>query len=120
MGEWMAEAIADTVLICMVMWTISGQARKISRYEQHLGWAFYRKVRERALLVQSRFHLRKFAQAVSMIEMHDTPDRVVVTISIDTFARDNLYSLVEQLEEYTPESFMAEFKPRPPEEAGEG
>jgi hypothetical protein len=108
MEDALDTGILSALTLCMMWWALSSRNHQIARLEQHLAAAFMRKARERTLLVQSRFHLRKFAQAVSMIEMAGT-DKVAVTITIDTFVRDNLYQLVEDLDEYTPEQWFDDF-----------
>ena len=106
-------AFINSLTLALVWWALSSRENKIESLKQILQFAYHRQVRERMILLQAKVHLRTYAKAVSMVEMAGA-DHVVVTITMNTFARDSLYALVEQLDDYSPDDLLAQPKASEP------
>lgn len=101
--------VLNAATLGVFWWSLASRNNKIALLEQRLQFAFARQIKERAILAMAKVHLKTYAKAVSMVEMAGS-DRIVVTITMNTFARDNLYYALDQLDEYSPDRLWEEPK----------
>lgn len=104
-------AFVNSLTLALVWWALSSRENKIANLTQLMKFSYQRQVRERMILLQAKVHLRTYAKAVSMVEMAGD-ERIVVTITMNTFSRDNLYALVGQLDDYSPDDLLADPTPQ--------